>query len=78
MKKLIVAMALAAAVPAVAQDRVAKFDTDSDNLVTYEELTRKCDVRKSLFDVADKNRDGYLNNSEMRTARAYLFKGCKE
>lgn len=78
MKKLIVAAALVAALPVAAQDRVLKYDMDGDRKVSYEELTAKCEVRQSLFNTADKNSDGYLDNSEMRTARAYLFNKCNK
>ena len=77
MKKLIVAIALAAT-PAMAQDRVAQYDFDQDGKVSIEDLNRCCDVSRSLFEKADKNGDGFLTNSEMRTAKGYLFTRCEE
>lgn len=59
-----------------AVDRVARFDLNADNKVSFEELAQVCEVRKSLFDVADKDKDGFLSNKEMREARAYLFNRC--
>lgn len=76
MKKLIVAIALAAT-PAMAQDRAAQYDFDQDGKVSLEDLNRYCDVSKSLFEKADKNSDGFLNESEMRTAKRYLFGRCE-
>ena len=75
MKKLIVAIALAAT-PAMAQDRVAQYDFDQDGKVSFEDLNRYCTVSKSLFETADKNNDGFLTNAEMRTAKGYLFSRC--
>ena len=75
MKKFILALALVSA-PAMAQDRVAQYDFDGDGKVSFEDLNRYCDVSKALFDRADKNSDGFLNNSEMRTAKGYLFSRC--
>jgi len=77
MKKLIVAIALAAT-PAMAQDRVAQYDFDQDGKVSFEDLNRYCDVSKSLFETADKNGDKFLSNAEMRTAKRYLFERCME
>ena len=75
MKKFILALALVSA-PAMAQDRVAQYDFDGDGKVSFEDLNRYCDVSKGLFDRADKNSDGFLSNSEMRTAKGYLFSRC--
>ena len=77
MKKFILALALVST-PAMAQDRVAQYDFDKDGKVSFEDLNRFCDVSKQLFDRADKNGDGSLNNSEMRTAKGYLFSRCEE
>ena len=63
-------------VPAMAQDRVSKFDINGDLKVDFVELTNFCEVSKKLFETADKNDDGLLNNSEMRTAKEYLFSKC--
>jgi Ca2+-binding EF-hand superfamily protein len=77
MKKLMVVAALAmSSAAAHAVDRVAKFDLNADGKVSYEELTKVCEVRKSLFDVADKDKDGFLSNKEMREGRSYLFSSC--
>jgi Ca2+-binding EF-hand superfamily protein len=77
MKKFILALALVSA-PAMAQDRIAQYDFDKDGKVTFEDVNRYCTVSKTLFDRADKNKDGVLSNSEMRTAKAYLFDRCEE
>lgn len=77
MKKLIIGLMMLSA-PAIAQDRVAQYDFDMDGKVSFEDLNRYCDVSKSLFDRADKNGDGFLSNSEMRTAKNYLFSRCEE
>ena len=75
MKKYILAFALLST-PALAVDRVAQYDFDRDGKVTFEDLNRFCTVSKTLFDRADKNGDGVLTNSEMRTAKEYLFSRC--
>lgn len=77
MKKLIIGLMMLSA-PAMAQDRVAQYDFDKDGKVSFEDVNRYCDVSKSLFERADKNGDGVLSNSEMRTARGYLFTRCTE
>ena len=77
MKKLAISLLALISVPALAQDRVSKFDTNGDSKVDFTELNSTCEVSKSLFERADKNNDGVLTNSEMRTARAYLISKCK-
>lgn len=77
MKKLVVGVLALISVPAMAQDRVSKFDTNGDARVDFAELSSTCEVSKSLFEKADKNGDGVLSNSEMRTAKEYLFSRCK-
>ena len=62
--------------PAMAQDRVAQYDFDQDGKVSFEDINRYCNVSKSLFERADKNGDGVLSNTEMRSARGYLFTHC--
>jgi Ca2+-binding EF-hand superfamily protein len=75
MKKLILALALVSA-PVLAQDRVAQYDFDRDGKVSFDDVNRFCTVSKSFFERADKNGDGFLSNSEMRTAKGYLFSRC--
>ena len=77
MKKLILALALVP-MPVMAQDRVSKFDADKDGKVSYEEITLSCEVSKQLFERADKDDDSFLSNSEMRTAKGYLFSRCNK
>jgi len=77
MKKLIIGLMMLSG-PAMAQDRVAQYDFDQDGKVSFEDINRYCNVSAALFDRADKNEDGVLSNSEMRTARAYLFTRCVE
>jgi hypothetical protein len=75
MKKLIIGLMMLSA-PAMAQDRVAQYDFDKDGKVSFEDVNRFCTVSKQLFERADKNNDGFLSNSEMRTAKGYLFSRC--
>lgn len=75
MKKLIIGLMMLSA-PAMAQDRVAQYDFDKDGKVSFEDINRYCTVSSGLFAKADKNADGVLSNSEMRTARGYLFSRC--
>ncbi len=77
MKKYILVLALMST-PAMAIDRVAQYDFDKDGKVSFEDVNRFCTVTKSLFEQADKNNDGFLNNSELRTAKGYLFSRCAE
>lgn len=77
MKKFIFALALVSA-PVMAQDRVAQYDFDRDGKVSFDDVNRFCTVSKNLFEKADKNGDGFLSNSEMRTAKGYLFSRCEE
>jgi hypothetical protein len=74
MKKLAVVLLALVAMPAMAKDRASKFDVDGDKRVSYVELAAKCEVRKGLFEKADKDGDGVLSNAEMKTAKEYLFK----
>ena len=69
-----------ALLPAVAfaVDRVKTYDFDQDGKVSLEDLNRYCDVSEQLFELADKNNDGYLTNSELRTAKNYLFERCEK
>jgi Ca2+-binding EF-hand superfamily protein len=76
MKKLAISLLALVSVTAMAQDRVSKFDKNSDAKVDFAELTLSCEVSKNLFEQADKNNDGLLSNTEMRTAKAYLFSKC--
>ena len=77
MKKFILALTLVST-PAMAYDRVAQYDFDKDGKVSFDDINRYCTVTKSLFETADKNGDGFLSNSEMRTAKGYLFGRCTE
>ena len=77
MKKLIIGLMMLSA-PAMAQDRVAQYDFDKDGKVSFEDVNRFCTVSSALFERADKNQDGFLNNSEMRQARKYLFSRCMD
>lgn len=77
MKKLVIGLLVLVSVTAMAQDRVSKFDINGDAKVDFAELSVSCEVSKSLFERADKNGDGALSNSEMRTAKGYLFSRCK-
>jgi hypothetical protein len=74
MKKLAVVILALVSVSVMAKDRASRFDTDGDKRVSYVELTEKCEVRKGLFEKADKDSDGVLTNGEMKTAKKYLFK----
>jgi Ca2+-binding EF-hand superfamily protein len=84
MKKFILLLAVIASAPTFANikyqvfDRVKQYDFDQDGKVSFEDINRYCTVPKQLFNHADKNGDGYLNNSELRTAREYLFSRCGE
>lgn len=77
MKKFILALALVSA-PVMAQDRVAQYDFDRDGKVSFDDINRFCTVSSNLFARADKNGDGFLNNSELRTAKGYLFSRCEK
>lgn len=76
MNKLLVGVIAILSVPALAQDRVSKFDINGDLRVDYVELTNFCKVSMKLFETADKNGDGLLSNNEMRIAKEYLFSKC--
>jgi Ca2+-binding EF-hand superfamily protein len=77
MKKIIIGLMMLSA-PVMAQDRVAQYDFDQDGRVSFEDINRYCTVTATLFQRADKNKDGFLTNSEMRSAKAYLFTRCNE
>ena len=76
MKKIAIVTLALFSTMAFAQDRVAKFDKNEDQKVDYSELTKSCDVSRNLFEKADKDGDEALSNTEMRTAKAYLFRKC--
>lgn len=77
--KNLVLVTLALFAPSLyAQDRVTQYDFDKDGKVSFEDLNQFCNVSKTLFERADKNSDNYLSNSEMRTAKGYLFSSCEE
>jgi len=67
---------MAFSTPAMAVDRVAKYDRDMDGYVSYKELTQFCDVSRKLFELADKNSDDQLTNVELRQANRYLLTKC--
>ena len=76
MKKFAVGLLAVVSAAALAQDRVAMFDMNSDGKVDFIELSTSCEVSKSLFERADKNNDGLLSNTELRAAKAYLLTKC--
>jgi len=79
MKKLtVLAMLAMTSTAALAVDRVARLDLNGDGKVSLEELTETCKVRKGLFEIADKDDDGFLTNRELRDAKAYLLSQCKK
>ena len=75
---MVIAVLATGSASALAVDRVARFDLNTDGKVSYEELTKSCDVRKSLFEIADKNEDGFLSNKELRDSKSYLLLNCKK
>jgi hypothetical protein len=75
MKKLMMLM-LAFSAPAMAVDRIAKYDSDMDGYVSYKELTQFCDVSRKLFELADKNGDEQLSNVELKQSHRYLLTKC--
>ena len=77
MKKLIIGLMMLSA-PAMAADRVAQYDFDKDGKVSFEDVNRFCTVSSKLFEIADKNGDGFLSNAEMRNAKEYLFSRCAD
>ena len=77
MKKLWI-LAIVASTTVFAVDRVKQFDFDGDGKVSFEDINRYCTVSKKLFDRADKNGDGYLNNAELRAAKDYLLERCTD
>jgi Ca2+-binding EF-hand superfamily protein len=77
MKKFIIGLMLVST-PAIAQDRIAQYDFDKDGKVSFEDINRYCSVSSNLFEKADKNGDGALSNTEMRTGKGYLFARCTE
>lgn len=74
----VVVLAGLLSVSALAANRVSRFDLDKDMHVNFAELTKKCDVSWNLFVRADKDGDNVLSESEMRTAKSYLFSKCKK
>jgi len=78
MKKLVIGLLALISVPALAQDRVAKFDKNGDSKVDFAELSVSCEVSKSLYERADKNGDGVLSNSELQAAHRYLLDRCNK
>lgn len=80
MKKLLVTLIATASVSVLAASatdrRLDLYDQNLDGRLSLEELRLDCEISKSLFDKADKNGDGVLNIMELRTAKAYVFRGC--
>jgi hypothetical protein len=59
-------------------DRVKQFDSDNNGTVSEKEFFKLCTAGvKANFVKADKNGNKELSQVEMRTAKAYLFKGCE-
>ena len=55
--------------------RMRKFDADNDGFVVAEELKAKgCTVKKGLFKIADKNKDGKLSQKELRKSTEYMVR----
>lgn len=76
---MIIAVLATSSATAFAVDRVVRFDLNADGKVSFEELTQSCgDVRLSLFKIADKNDDSFLNNKELRDSKSYLLSSCKK
>ena len=63
---------------AIAVERVKQFDIDKDLHVNYTELKSKCKVTLEQFYLADKNNDNVLSETELRTAKYYLFSKCNK
>jgi Ca2+-binding EF-hand superfamily protein len=78
MKKFAIGLLGLVSTIALAQGRVVRFDSNNDGRVDFNELSAKCEVSKKLFEIADKNGDGVLSESEIRTGKAYLLDRCKE
>ena len=58
---------------ASAGDLMKRFDLDSNDLVTMEELEQAgCTVKNSMFKAAGRNKDGTLSKKELRKSRDYL------
>lgn len=63
------------ATPAFADWRMERFDLNGDKLISIKELkASQCTINKGLWKHADKNKDGFLNVKEARTASNYIFK----
>jgi len=75
---MVIAVLATSSASALAVDRVARFDLDADGKVSYEELAQSCNFRKNLFEIADKNGDGFLSNKELRDSKSYLLSNCKK
>ena len=55
--------------------RMRKFDADNDGFVIAEELKAKgCTVKKGLFKIVDKNKDGKLSQKELRKSTEYMVR----
>ena len=77
MKNFMFYFLLAVSSSAVADDRMAKFDSNGDGKISQEEIrVQGCELNLSLFNIADKDKDGFLNPREVRKARKTAFRGC--
>jgi hypothetical protein len=74
MKKLTITLLLTLTSSSVFADYLMdKYDLDSDKMVTVAELEQAgCSIKRSLFNTADKNKDGVLSKKEIRRAKHYL------
>ena len=74
MKNLSIALLLSLSSSNVFADYLMdKYDLNSDKMVTVAELEQAgCSVKTSLFNTADKNKDGALSKKEMRLSKHYL------
>ena len=60
-----------------ADSRMEKFDSNNDGKISPEEIKAQgCSLNMSLFKVADKDGDGFLNIREARKGKKTAFRGC--
>jgi Ca2+-binding EF-hand superfamily protein len=54
-----------------------RFDSNNDGKISPEEIKAQgCSLNMSLFKVADKDGDGFLNIREARKSKKTAFRGC--